>query len=74
MDAIDSAMAATRANLSSNRGAGAVHNSFLPANPPSPGMAEDDASRTRASEPPARRRSPLSMTNSDEKPDFKRPI
>lgn len=73
MDAIDSAMAATRANLSSNRSAGAVNNSFLPEAPPSV-TPEDDASRTRASEPPARRRSPLSMNNSDEKPDNKRPI
>ncbi len=73
MDAIDSAMAATRANLSSNRQVGAVHNSFLPSAPPSVGH-DDDAQRSRSAEPPARRRSPLSMTNSDEKPDFKRPI
>lgn len=73
MDAVDTAMAATRANLSSNRQAGAVNNVFLPDGPPSV-APEDDASRTRASEPPARRRSPLSMTNSDEKPDYKRPI
>lgn len=73
MDAVDAAMAATRANLSSNRSAGAVNNSFLPEAPPSVGL-DDDASRTRAAEPPARRRSPLSMTGSDEKPDFKRPI
>ncbi len=73
MDAIDSAMAATRANLSSNRQVGSVHNSFLPSAPPSVGH-DDDAQRSRAAEPPARRRSPLSMTNSDEKPDFKRPI
>lgn len=73
MDAIDSAMAATRANLSSNRQVGAVHNSFLPATPPSAGP-EEEASRSRAAEPPARRRSPLSINQSDDKPDFKRPI
>lgn len=74
MDAVDSAMAATRANLSSNRSAGALNNSFLPSGPPSVGPVEDDASRSRSSEPPARRRSPLSMTNRDEHPDSKRPI
>ncbi len=35
MDAVDTAMAATRANLSSNRQAGAVNNVFLPDGPPS---------------------------------------
>ena len=73
MDAIDTAMAATRASLSSNRSAGAVNNSFLPESPASAGP-DEDLSRGRAAEPPARRRSPLSMTGGDEKPDFKRPI
>lgn len=73
MDAIDSAMAATRANLSSNRSIGAVRNGFLPDGPADTSV-EDAQQRNRAAEPPARRRSPLSMSQSDEKPDFKRPI
>lgn len=73
MDAIDASMAATRANLSSNRSAGALHNGFLPTVPPG-AAAEEEVQRSRASEPPARKRSPLSMASSDEKPDFKRPI
>lgn len=73
LDAIDASMAATRANLSSNRSAGALHNGFLPTVPPG-AAPEEEIQRSRASEPPARKRSPLSMANSDEKPDYKRPI
>ena len=73
MDAVDSAMTATRETLSTNRQLGSVRNDFV-ATPSDLAAPSEPAQRPRAAEPPARRRTPLSMSQSDEQPEYKRPI
>ncbi|PHQ78860.1 MAG: hypothetical protein COB69_09105 [Phycisphaera sp.] len=74
MDAVDREMAHTRENLSTHRQLGSVHNSFTGDTPAAPTESVGTISRQRSTEPPARRRSPLSGSQNESQQDYKRPI
>lgn len=74
MDAIDRAMADSRENLSTNRQIGAVQNAFTSDTAVAPTESVGTISRPRSTEPPARRRTTLSASNSDDQGEYKRPI
>jgi len=74
MDAVEREMAHTRENLSTHRQLGSVHNSFTGEAPIAPTESVGTIARPRSAEPPARRRAPLSGSQSEDQQDYKRPI